>query len=153
MVKALIYFASTLMFLLAVAIIANVFVFSKSIASNCDDSGSNDSTEMRVNKPIVASVTIGSQVNEELSSKLISTAASTTTTTTKKSTTSTTTTIRTTPWWYLPRSNPTESDSSYESFDYSTEHAFWGSDSSSDSRTETSDDSGWGFDWGWGFDN
>ena len=144
MVKAVVYFASTLMLLLAVSIITNAFVFSKSMATNCDDSGSDDFTDI----PMAVSVTIDTRVNEELASKFISSTASTTTTTAKTSSTSTVTT-RTTPWWYIP----IESDSSYESFDYSTEHAFWGSDSSSDSRTETSDDSGWGFDWGWGFDN
>merc|ERR1712062_317023 len=98
MVKALIYFASTLMLLLAVSIITNAIVFSKSIATNCDDGTSDDLTDMRSNKPIAVSVTIDTRVNEELTSKLISSSASTTKTTTKTSSTSTTTTSTTR--WY-----------------------------------------------------
>ena len=121
MVKALVYFASTLMLLLAVSIVANAFVFSKSIATNCDDL-----IDMRANKPNAVAVTIDTRVNEELSSKLISSTASTTTTTTKTSTTSTTTTS-TTRWYTATRT---------------VDGAFWGSDlSEDDSAFETSDDS------------
>ena len=138
MAKALIYFASTLMLLLAVSIITNAFVFGKSIATNC-----GDFTDMRANKPDAVAVTIDTQVNEELTSKLISSPTSTTTTTTRTTPGTTICAL----FDCLPRSIPTESDSSYESYDYSSED-LWGSDSSSDSRTETEDDSGWGFDWG-----
>ena len=123
MAKALIYFASTLMLLLAVSIITNAFVFGKSIATNC-----GDFTDMRANKPDAVAVTIDTQVNEELTSKLISSAAPTTTTTTKASTTSTTSTS-TTRWYTATRT---------------VDGAFWGSDSSDSAEFDlVSDDSGW----------
>ena len=145
MVKALVYFASTLMLLLAVSIVANAFVFGRFIIKNCDESGSDGFTDMKTNTSIVVSVSI----NEELTSKLISSASFTTTTTT--STTSTTTTSTTSSGTSIPTtvvdtflytmpSIPTipASDSSYDSYDYSTEESIW----------DTNDDSDWGFDWG-----
>ena len=78
MIKALVYFASSLMLLLAVSIVVNAFVINRSITTDCGG----------------ISVTVNIQGNEELASKLALRTTSMTTTTT--STTTTSTTIKTT---------------------------------------------------------
>ena len=78
MIKALVYFASSLMLLLAVSIVVNAFVINRSITTDCGG----------------ISVTVSIQGNEKLASKLA--LRTTLMTTTTKSTTTTSTTTKTT---------------------------------------------------------